>query len=773
MGTGVVDTSRCCGLDACLAKRGRTAGAASSRPLMRRQLPHDRDHGSLFRLQRAHVGAGEHDLAAAIGGTHLRSLKGLGTMGTQEKVQASHLKRDAYLYVRQSSLQQVFENQESTERQYALRQRAVALGWPLERIVVIDSDLGQSGATCEDREGFQRLVAEVGMGQVGIVLGLEVSRLARNSSDWHRLLEICALSDTLILDEDGIYDPSHFNDRLLLGLKGTMSEAELHVLRARLQGGLMNKARRGELKLPLPVGLVYDARDRVVHDPDQQVQGSLRTFFQTFQRTGTASATVKYFQQAGLLFPRRLRRGVRKGELVWGPLEHSRALQTLHNPRYSGTYVWGRFRVVKTPRRKTPRRLPQDQWEVIIPDAHAGYLSWPQYQRNLQRLQENARSHGTDRRQSPPGEGPALLQGLVVCGVCGRRMTLRYHMRDGRLTPTYVCQSAGIEHAQPICQSIPGHVVDEAISQLVLRAMKPVTLEVTLAVQQELEQRLEEVGRLRQQRVARARYEADLAQQRFMQVDPKNRLVADALEAEWNARLRDLSEAQDQYEQQSQADRALLDEQSRERIRALATDFPRLWNDPHTPHRERKRMMRLLVEDVTLSKDDAITAHVRFKGGACQTLTLARPLPAWEARMTDGEVIAQIDRLLNDHTIGQIAPLLNQQGLRSGVGLPFTAKIVARLCRSYRLTSRYDRLREAGKFTLAEIADQLQVSTATIKVWRRNGLLRGHLYNDKNECLYDPHDQAAPTKSQGRKLSDRRRFPKVASNRSNEVQHAI
>ncbi len=665
-------------------------------------------------------------------------------MSRQEKVQASHLQRDAYLYVRQSSLQQVFKNQESTQRQYALRQRAVALGWPLERIVVIDSDLGKSGASCEDREGFQRLVAEVGMGKAGIVLGLEVSRLARNSSDWHRLLEICALSDTLILDEDGIYDPSHFNDRLLLGLKGTMSEAELHVLRARLHGGLMNKARRGELKVPLPVGLVYDPRDRVVLDPDEQVQGSLRTFFQTFERTGTASATVKFFQQEGLLFPRRLRRGVRKGELVWGPLEHSRALQTLHNPRYSGTYVWGRFRVVKKGRRKTPRLLPQDEWEVIIPEAHAEYISWPQYQRNLGRLQENAQSHGLQRRKSPPGEGPALLQGLVVCGVCGRRMTLRYHTRNRRLTPTYVCQQEGIEHAQPICQSIPGHGVDEAISQLVLSSMKPVTLEVTLAVQQELEQRLEEADRLRRQRVTRARYEADLAEQRFMQVDPKNRLVADALEAEWNDRLRVLSEAQDQYEQQSQADRALLDEPSRERIRALATDFPRLWNDSNTPNRERKRMIRLLIEDVTLSKDSQITAHVRFKGGAQQTLMLPRPLPAWEARKTNGEVIDQIDRFLNDHTIRQIAPLLNQQGLRSGAGLPFTATIVARLYRVHQLKSRYDRLREAGKLTMNEIATQLQVTTATIKTWRRHGLLRGHPYNDRNECLYDPPDQATP-----------------------------
>jgi len=345
MGVGAAGSAGCRGLDAGLASRGRITKVSFSIGRSNQPFPGGRDHASGFLVRADHFSVGRHDPATAIRTTGIDFLKGFVKMNPQDKVQASHLKRDAYLYVRQSTLQQVFENTESTERQYALRQRAVALGWPMEQVVVIDSDLGQSGASCEDREGFQRLVAEVGMGQAGIVLGLEVSRLARNSSDWHRLLEICALSGTLILDEDGLYDPSHFNDRLLLGLKGTMSEAELHVLRARLQGGKVNKARRGELKLALPVGLVYDARDRVVLDPDQQVQGSLRTFFQTFERTGTASATVKFFQQEGLLFPRRLRRGVRKGDLVWGPLEHSRALQALHNPRYSGTYVWGRFRI--------------------------------------------------------------------------------------------------------------------------------------------------------------------------------------------------------------------------------------------------------------------------------------------------------------------------------------------------------------------------------------------------------------------------------------------
>ena len=298
-----------------------------------------------------------------------------------QKVRTDHLKRDAYLYIRQSTIQQVFHNTESTKRQYALKQRAIALGWPAEQVIVIDSDQGQSGASAVDREGFQKLVAEVGLGRAGIVLGLEVSRLARNSSDWHRLLEICGLTETLILDEDGLYDPSNFNDRLLLGLKGTMSEAELHVLRARLQGGIRNKARRGELRMPLPVGLVYDMQGKVILDPDKQVQQTLRTFFQVYQREGSALAVVKYFYKNDLSFPRRLRGGANKGQLAWGSLAHSRAIQVLRNPRYAGAFVFGRMKVYKRSNGQLGcRSVPQEDWHTLIPDAHPGYISWQQYQ---------------------------------------------------------------------------------------------------------------------------------------------------------------------------------------------------------------------------------------------------------------------------------------------------------------------------------------------------------------------------------------------------------
>jgi DNA invertase Pin-like site-specific DNA recombinase len=451
-----------------------------------------------------------------------------------QKVKPEHLKRDAYLYVRQSTPRQVLENSESTKRQYALQQRAIALGWSSERIIVIDNDLGQSGASTVDRKGFQKLVAEVGMGHAGLVIGLEVSRLARNSSDWHRLLEICAFTDTLILDEDGLYDPAHFNDRLLLGLKGTMSEAELHVMQARMRGGLLNKARRGELRLPLPVGLLYDTQGQVILDPDQQVQQSIRTLFQSFRRVGSAGAVVKAFRDARLSFPHRPRGGPQDGELLWVKLNITQVLNVLHNPRYAGAYVYGRTRMRRTLQGTQQHRVAQDQWHTLLLSAHVGYVSWDEYQENQRRLQENAHALGPERRKSPPREGPALLQGLVICGMCGERMKVIYHVRAGQRVPDYICDGRTVNDPQPMCQWISGKDVDKAVGDLLLEIVTPTAIEATLAVQQELQTRLDEVERLRKQQVERARYEAELAQRRYMRVDPDNRLVADTLEADWN-----------------------------------------------------------------------------------------------------------------------------------------------------------------------------------------------------------------------------------------------
>jgi DNA invertase Pin-like site-specific DNA recombinase len=693
------------------------------------------------------------------------------THDAHQKVKASHLKRSAYLYVRQSTLRQVLENTESTQRQYALRQQAVALGWPLDRVIVIDTDLGQSGASAADRQGFQRLVTEVSLARAGIVLGLEVSRLARNSMDWHRLLEICALTDTLILDEDGVYDPAHFNDRLLLGLKGTMSEAELHVLRARLQGGIRNKARRGELFVRPAMGFVYNADGQLVMDPDQQVQQSVRVLFETFRRTGSAMATVKFFAGQGLQFPRRVHTGPNQGDTVWAGLEHSRVLRILHNPRYTGAFVYGRTHTRKTVDGDCViERVPQEEWEVLIREKHAGYIDWDEYERNQRRLQDNCQAYGTDRRKSPPREGPALLQGLLMCGCCGKRMTVRYHSRRGQLQPDYVCQREGIEHAEPICQHLPGANIDEAVGNILLEAITPMTLEVALSVQQELQSRLEEADRLRQQQVERSRYEAELARRRYLRVDPDNRLVADSLEADWNAKLKMLAEAQELCDRQCEQDRKVVNDQQRAAILALASSFPQLWRDPATPDRERKRMVRLLLEDVTLIRGESITLHLRFKGGAHRTLQLPLPLRSWEQRQTNKQAVAEIDRLLDLHTYPEIAAQLNECGMSSGEGKPFTARIVARIQRSYDLAPRYDRLRKAGMLTVEEMATVLGIGQQRVKIWNRHGLIRGHAYNGKNDCLYEHPGDNPPRKAMGVKLSKRRPAGELVAQGAMEVQ---
>jgi len=688
-----------------------------------------------------------------------------------EKVDAGHLKRDAYLYIRQSTPRQVVENTESTLRQYDLRQRAVALGWPVERIIVIDTDLGHSAATAADREGFQKLVAEVSLEKAGIVLGLEVSRLARNSSDWHRLLEICAFTDTLILDEDGLYDPRHFNDRLLLGLKGQMSEAELHVIRARLQGGILNKARRGELQCSLPVGFLYNAEGKPILDPDKQVQNSLRFFFDAFSRTGSACAVVKAFRHRRLLFPARIKTGPNKGALLWGDLAHSRALYVLHNPRYAGAFAYGRTRTRLRPDGNLSyKKAPREQW-LLFKDVHPGYISWEQYEENQQRLRENAYANGQDRRKSPPREGPALLQGLAICGVCGSRMTVRYHARETKLVPEYCCQRDGPDHIISVCQHVFGEGLDHAIGQLLIDTVTPLALEVTLTVQQEIQARLDEVDRLRKKQVERARYEADLAQRRYLHVDPANRLVADSLEADWNDKLRALTVAQEQYEEQRKHDRAAITEHQRARIAALAHDFPRLWQNPMTPNRERKRLVRLLLEDATLRQTEEITAHVRFKGGITKTLTLPRPLNSWQGRQTPAGLVTEIDRLLEHHIDQEIAVILNERGMRSGGGKAFTSFTVRRVRDAYQLKSRYDRLREKGLLTIEEMVARLKITRVWVRIWRDHGLLRAYPATDKNVFLYEDPGPNPPRKAQGTKLSERRRFPEDSMFRAQEVQY--
>lgn len=693
------------------------------------------------------------------------------------KVRADHLKRDAYLYVRQSTIRQVFENTESTKRQYALRERAMGLGWPIERIIVIDSDLGQSGASVADREGFKRLVSEVGMGRVGIVLGLEVSRLARNCADWYKLLEICGLTKTLILDEDGLYDPCHFNDRLVLGLKGTMSEAELHIIKSRFQGAILSKAKRGELRSRLPIGFVYDEAGKAMFDPDQQIQKSVHLFFETFRRVGSASGTVRYFRKNDIKFSRKLRTGPNKGELIWGNLHLSRALQILHNPRYTGAFFYGRTRTRKLIDGTVKcERLPSDQWHAFKKDLHEGYISWEEYQENRRRLRENIQARNPEQIKSPPREGPAFLQGLAMCGVCGKRMTIRYHTRSGERIPDYICQSYGIEHSQKFCQRINGKGIDEAIGSLLIETVSPLALEVALKVQDELKVRAEEVDRLRKLNVERARYEADLARRRYMKVDPENRLVATSLEANWNDKLRALKEAQEEYEQQRKSDRMSVNKEQRDGVKELAADFPRLWNDPKTPYREKKRMVRLLIDDVTLiKKDSIISIQVRFKGGVNKSLEIPAPLNGWQLRKTDDEVISQIDKLLNEHTDSEIAIILNESDKKSGMGRAFNTCIVAGIRKRSGLKSHYKRLRENGKklFTTKELSDKLQINEGTLRKLAREKILKAYKYNAKNDRLYElPGNDFINRLRKARSCQSRtEKIIELVSQRVNEVQY--
>ena len=667
-----------------------------------------------------------------------------------QKVTADHLRRDAFLYVRQSSLRQVMENTESTKRQYALRERAAALGWPIERIHVIDVDLGLSGASAQDRDGFQRLVGEVANGHAGIVLGLEVSRLARNNADWHHLLELAAMTQTLICDEDGIYDPASFNDRLLLGLKGAMSEAELHVLKARLQGGILNKARRGELEVPLPIGMVYHLNGSVVLDPDQSIRAALQLLFDTFRQTTSVSATVRRFRREGWLFPRRVRRGTGKGDVLWGALEHSRAAQILHNPSYAGAFVYGRTRSAHRPGNKmTQLKVAREDWQVLIRDAHPGYVTWDEFEQTQTTLKENAWGFGQSRRGSMPREGTGLLQGRVMCGICGARMRVRYQELGGKLEPYYMCTESSMRRADKTCQTVRGRAVDDAVGALLLDNVAPATLEIALAVEGEISGRIEQASAQRGIQLTRVRYDAELARRRYLNVDPANRLVADALESDWNERLRQLDALQQEHERQQQADQKLLDDGARTRIRQLAQDFPRVWGDDRIAPVERKRMVALLIEDVTLVKAERIAIHVRFRGGRTTSLEIDRPIPIALIRKTLPEVVAKIDELLETCTDLEIAQQLNLLGHTNWRGQSFTHKKIMTIRCAYHLKSRFERLRERGMLSAKELAEQLDVSATTIHQWGHAGLLREHPYGNEHRFLYEPLGNVMLIKGKG------------------------
>jgi DNA invertase Pin-like site-specific DNA recombinase len=654
------------------------------------------------------------------------------------KIRVEHLDRQALIYVRQSTPMQVRDNVASTARQYDLARRAEQFGWPQGRIHVIDQDQGRSGASTLGRDGFQYLMAEVGLGRVGAVLSLEASRLARSCSDWYRLIEICGLTDTLVIDEDGVYDPTQYNDRLLLGIKGTMSAAELHWLRSRLLGGKLEKARTGQLRSRLPTGLVYDPDGQTVLDPDEQVQQALRLVFDTFERVGAALGVVQHFAANQLHFPCRHYGGSRDGQLTWRPLDHARVLAILHNPTYTGTYVYGRTRtrhVVlpgEEPRIKgRTRRVVAEDWPFVLHDHHPGYLTWEQFQRNQCRLLENCTVDHQERRGALR-EGAALLQGLVLCGRCGRRMTIRY-MDDGKI-PLYECNQLHKQRGEKTCQSLRGDRIDETVARVFLEAMRPAQLEVSMAAIDQISEQARKADRQWELMGERARYEAELARRRFQAVDPENRLVARTLERDWEVRLAEVERLERESAARPTLSTRLVDPAERARILALAQDLPKLWQATTTTQVERKQLLGFLIKDVCLTRaETTIGVAIRWRTEACTVLNIPRPVRSCEARRTDPTALARLRALAADTSDSQIARILTQEGFRSGTGRPFTTNIVKQLRYSYSIASGCpdqpgscaDGYRADGRCSASVAAELLNVTVSTIADWCQSGVLDG------------------------------------------------
>jgi DNA invertase Pin-like site-specific DNA recombinase len=652
------------------------------------------------------------------------------------KIRPDHLDRLAVIYVRQSTLFQVRENSGSTARQYDLVSRAEALGWTKSSIQVVDQDQGHSGSSSVGRDGFQGLVAEVGLGHVGAVLSLEVSRLARNNSDWYRLLEICALTDTLVIDEEGVYDPGAYDDRLLLGFKGTMSEAELHWLRSRLQGGKRSKAEQGNLRFRLPIGLVYDPVGKIVLDPDEAVQEAVRLVFARFEQTSSALAVVSYFAEHRLRFPTRWWGGKCAEELIWGRLTHGRVLNILHNPLYAGAYVYGRTQFRRkslpgeAPRIKgRTRRVKQEDWPIVLLETHPAYIPWDTFLSNQRQLDDN-RTWRAEEHRGAIREGPSLLQGIVLCGGCGRRMTIRYQ-RNGTLL-MYECHQIHSQLAGKTCQTMRGDRIDQAVVQCFLEAIQPAQLDVALSALDQVEARARKVDQQWHRQLERAQYEADLARRRYKAVDPENRLVARSLEREWNQKLAELERLEREYARAPKHAALSLSPAQREQIRRLAQDLPAVWQAPTTTFAQRKQLIRWLIKDVTLSKrGNVIDLAIRWQTEALTHLAIPRHKKSWELSQTSQQVVSRVRELAPIHPDTQIAALLNTEGAVAGKGGTFTASKVEwiryayaiPLCCPERPSAAPTGQRGDGRYSARAAADLLHVDVSSIAEWCYQGKL--------------------------------------------------
>jgi DNA invertase Pin-like site-specific DNA recombinase len=605
---------------------------------------------------------------------------------TTPKIQGTHRERIAFVYVRQSTPLQVIENRESTERQYHLRERAIELGWPASQVEIIDEDQGRSGSTAAHRTGFQRLTTEVSLGKVGIVFMLEASRLARNNSDWYRLIEICGVSGTLIADESAVYNPREPNDRLLLGVKGTLSEAELFTLRTRLYEGRWNKARKGLLHFPLPVGYIQTMDGVWALDPDIQVRERIEYVFDSFRRHGVVRAVVRDLKDQGLELPTRVTAQEGYGSLIWKTPTLSTVIRTLHNPAYAGAYVYGRSeysnerRSPKTGKASAHIRAVA-QWPVNISEHHPGYIGWEEFVKNQEQLRQNWSHEG---KRGVPREGRALLQGIVYCGVCGRKMSVQNRAVTENRSPSYICGRAYQDGDEKVCQSMTARPVDAAVVEAFLGAISPGGLRVAMRVLDQVEQYLIAQRRQRELQLEQARYETRLAQRQYDAVDPTHRLVAAELERRWNEKLERVAQLERVYAQAERDAEWNLTPEERAAITELSQDLPAIWSADTTTNQERKQLLRMVIESVQLDgmrQAGQIEVQIHWRAGTVTSQIVKRTAPGEGSLKTPQEAVSQIHEMAPRRSYAEIAATLNRSGLRSAFGRRFTTQHVGYICR--------------------------------------------------------------------------------------------
>jgi len=661
------------------------------------------------------------------------------TLSTDERITTAHRAKLAYVYVRQSSPGQVRHHQESTELQYRLVERAAVFGWPRERVHVIDDDLGKSGTSSRDRYGFQTLIAEVGLGKAGLVMSLDASRLARNNRDWHQLLELCSLFGVLIADGERLYDPAAYHDRLLLGLSGIMSEAELHQIKIRLHQGERQKAARGELRLPLPAGLIHTRDGSVTFNPDEEVQERLRLVFAKFRELRSAKAVMRYLRRGNLLLPVRPLHGPAPHDVVWRPADSARVINILKNPAYAGAYVYGRRR--QDPLRRQPgsdrigtAAVAPEDWSICLRDAHPAYLDWDEFMANRRQLADNVGRYDAGR-PGAPRKGNALLQGIVSCGRCARRMCLRYSGPHGDY-PVYVCVADSSAEGRPRCQEVRALAVDAEVERLILTALTPDRIVLAIAALGEIEEETRAMERQWSLKRERARYDAERARRQYDAVEPENRLVARSLERVWEERLRRVDQVEQEYDAWRREQSVSISDNDRAEILALGEELPRLWRAATTRSADRKQIVRLVIKDVALDQKRRrgyVWIKVIWKTGAASEHWLQRCVQGYEQHADQDRLRQCITELNRQQKMdGEIAAILNKEALRTAHGAPFSGGMVHVLRKRWRIqsvkingTAANPQQWPDGSYSVQGAATAIGITPQVIFDWLRKGWLTG------------------------------------------------